>query len=193
MAKTGLLLDLLALNITDADNRKSVEDTATFKAYATGLTTTLAMLKKIGQTNDLDLIVKAEALTLQNEHQKYGREDATVLPSLTAAAEDFSVITSAVKVVREPDAYKTAVATYHTKKAVRGVIADGCHEALNSHIARLGNRMRTVGISVPEKNILRQRQTNMRTAKELYIGLQQEALGVAPPGVVSEKGKGISR
>jgi len=149
----------------------------------------LSVLKEIGKTNDLDAIIKAESLTLQNERQKYGREDATVLPSLTAAAEDFSVITSAVKVVREPDAYKTAVATYHTKKAVRGVIADGCHEALNSHIARLGNRMRAVGISIPEKNILRQRQTNMRTAKELYIGLQQEALGVAPP----EKDKGLSR
>jgi len=56
------------------------------------------------------------------------------------------------------------------------VIADGCHEALNSHIARLGNSNESCGNFIPEKNILRQRQANMRTAKELYIGLQKKAL-----------------
>ena len=38
--------------------------------------------------------------------------------------------------------------------------------------------MSALGISIPEKNILRQRQENMRQAKKLYMDLQRKALGL---------------
>ena len=110
----------------------------------------------------------------------------SVLPSLNAAAADFAVIKSSVTTVKVPHEYQAAATTYHSKKKAHGVVADGCHEALNSHTTRLGNRMSAVGIPISEKNVLRQRQANMRVAKELYVELQKRALGMEGP----DKGKG---
>jgi len=53
---------------------------------------------------------------LQNERRRYGKEDPTIHSSLNAASEDFAVVVNSVKTVREPEAYKAAATTYHTKK-----------------------------------------------------------------------------
>jgi hypothetical protein len=44
-------------------------------------------------------------------------------------------------------------------------------------------------ISVPEKNILRQRKENLGMVREVYIFMQREALGLPAP----EKSKGLER
>ncbi len=132
------------------------------------------------------MTIQAEEITILQEKERYGQQDKSVVPSLRAAEIDFSVIKNSIETVRDPEKYQAAAATYHARRKTLGVVTDGCHEAMNGHITRLGNRMSAVGISVPEKNILRQRQTNMRIVKELYIELQREALGIAAPA--HEKG-----
>ena len=180
MAKTGSINKLRLLTVADWTSRQRVEQTPEFIAYAKGLELTLFALKAINKANELDTIIRAEELLVEQEIELHSIQDPAILPSLKAAVADFVVIKSSVKTVKVPADYQKAATTYHSKKKVHGVIADGCHEAMNSHITRLGNRMSAVGISIPEKSILRQRQANMRTVKELYIELQQKALGIEP-------------
>jgi hypothetical protein len=182
MAKTGSINKLRLLTVADWTSRQRVEQTPEFIAYAKGLELTLSTLKAINKASELDIMIRAEELLVEREIELNSTQDPAVLPSLKAAISDFAVIKNSVKTVKVPVDYQKAATTYHSKKKAHGVIADGCHEALNSHITRLGNRMSAVGISIPEKSILRQRQANMRAAKELYIELQRKALlGIEPP------------
>ena len=177
MEKTGLIVDLLAFAEVDWQNDKLMEQSEQYQQVIIGIANILDTFKEIGQSRDLDLIILAEEMMVFRERESYGQEDTSVLPSLTAAVADFEVIKSSIQTVKSPVAYQTAATTYHAKKKLKGVIADGCHEALNSHITRLGNRVSAVGISIQRKNVLRQRQSNMRVAKELYMELQHKALG----------------
>lgn len=191
MDQNGVLKSLnllVSLNEFDWAQRKQVQQTKEYQEQLTGQTMLLGEFKKIGSSGDMKLIVKSEQLVSEQELQLYGHEDKTILPTLSAAVKDFEVINNALKVVQSPEAYQAAASTYHSKRKVHGVVADGCHEAMNGHITRLGNRMSAVGVSVPEKNILRQRQGNMRKAKEIYIGLQRQALGL--PALEKDVGLG---
>lgn len=137
-------------------------------------------MKEIAKSADIGLIVQAENNLILSELNLYAPKDPSVLSSLNAAVIDFIDIKNAIEVVKIPEVCKAAAATYRAKKKLQGVVVDGAHEALNGHITRLANRIRAVGISVAEKNVLRQRQANMRTMKELYIALQYKALGIEP-------------
>ena len=176
MEKTGLIVDLLAFAEVDWQNDKLAEQSDLHQQLTIGIANVLNTFTEIGQSRDLDLIVLAEEMMVLRERESYGQEDPSVLPSLNAAVADFEVIKSSIQTVKSPAAYKAAATTYHAKKKLKGVIADGCHEAMNSHITRLGNRVSAVGIPIPRKKVLRQRQANMRVAKDLYMGLQQQAL-----------------
>ncbi len=190
MAQTGSLDNEFALfAIVNWNNRQTLEASEQFQQYTTGLEKTLLALRNLGKSGDIDRIVSVEATFVAMEHRLHQKQDPSVLPSLKAAIEDFKVIHDDLKLVKVPEHYQIAAVSYHSKKKLHGVVTDGCHEAFNSHITRLGNRMSAVGISVPEKNILRQRQANMRTAKELYIDLQRKALGIEAP----TKSKGLER
>ena len=135
-------------------------------------------MKDLQKSDDIDLLVKVEASLISMERSLYAKNDPSVLPSLNAAVRDFEDIKKAVDVVKSPKAYIAAANTYRSNKKIHGVVIDGCYEAINGHVTRLGNRMSAVGISIPEKNILRQRQENMRQAKKLYMDLQRKALGL---------------
>lgn len=167
---------------SDADwkGRQKIEALQAFAQYAEGLEKTLSLLRSVGKTGEIDLLVRIEASLVNLERAQYGVGDSSVLPSLNAAVQDFDDIKKAIEVVKSPVSYQAAANTYRAKKKLRGIVVDGCHEAINGHITRLGNRISAVGIPVAEKNILRQRQANMRIAKELYMALQCKALGMEP-------------
>ncbi len=187
MAKTGSLAEhALALTVYDWQNKQEYEKEEIFKEYTKGLKRTLQVFKDLRKTGDIDEIVRTEsALTgLEKTHFK---NDPTVKASLEAATVDFSVIKKGLEVVRSPDYYQKVDDAYHSKRKVSGVPADGFHEAINAHITRLGNRIKSAGTPMPEKNILMARQENMRVAKGLYVELQQKALGVEAP----EKANGL--
>jgi hypothetical protein len=180
---------LSALAVSDWHNHQEVEATKAFEAYTKGLESTLSTLKEIAKDRNLDSLISAEEMLVLWEREMYGKQDTSVVASLNAAVADFDVIKKSSETVRAPAEYQAAATTYHAKKTFQGVVADGCHEARNSHVTRLGNRMATVGLSVPEKNVLRQRQSNMRVAKDLYMELQRVALGLKEPE--RPKGRGL--
>lgn len=178
MERTGYYDSLMALVGADWLNREKVLQTEASKKHSRGLGATLKAFREIADSRDIEIVTRAEALTVLRERDLYGKNDPSVLSSLNTAVADFAVIASALAIVLEPEKYRSAAATYHSKKRLHGIPVDGFHEAANSHITRLGNRVRVVGISMPDKDILRQRQANMRIAKELYMGLQRKALGL---------------
>ncbi|AMD93826.1 hypothetical protein [Desulfomicrobium orale] len=180
MDQTGFPADTIILSLSAADwrHRQELEQSNVFEKYTKGLKKTLLVLKDLQKSDDIDLLVKVEASLISMERSLYAKNDPSVLPSLNAAVRDFEDIKKAVDVVKSPKAYIAAANTYRSNKKIHGVVIDGCHEAINGHVTRLGNRMSAVGISIPEKNILRQRQENMRQAKKLYMDLQRKALGL---------------
>ena len=118
-----------------------------------------------------------EILTLEHEKELYGEEDPTVIPSLQSAIDSIMHdVKSAIITAEIPEDYKKAALTHSSKRQYHGVPIDGCHEAINSHITRLDNRIRTVGVPVQEKNSLIARKDNMKHAKQLYVAMQKKAL-----------------
>lgn len=179
MGKTGCKLEILANLNKDWKNLQEREFSDVDKKYKDGLSKTLYLFKEVRKHKDIDLLLDTELLTLEQEKNTFGQIDPSSKPSLESAIQTFAAdVKGAVAVVRDPEKYQAAALTHSSKHLCRGVPKDGFHEAINSHITRLGNRIRTVGLSVPEKNILMARQENMRAAKDLYIELQRKALGL---------------
>ncbi len=189
MEKTGYRIELLASLNKDWENFQDRENSEVDKKFKAGLSETVQIFKEIRKSRDLDLILDLELLTLEQEKDTFGRLDPSSKPSLENAIQTFaSDVKGAVEVVKIPEKYQAAALTHSSRRLYNGVPKDGFHEAINSHITRLGNRIRTVGLSVPEKNLLMARQENMREAKELYIELQRKALGLKEPEKSVSKG-----
>jgi hypothetical protein len=180
MAQTGYLAETVFFRFSaDWKNRQKLENSKAFATSSQGLAQTLLALKEVEKSRDIDLIVMVEATLINMEQASYGTKDITVRSSLEAAAVDLADIKAAIVTVKSPKAYQAASTTHRSNKKERGVVIDGCHEAINGHITRLGNSIRAIGVPRPEKSILSQRQVNMRVVKELYIELQAKALGIA--------------
>jgi hypothetical protein len=177
MEKTGYYREILARTVVNWASLEDVLKSAPWAAHVEGLDATAKLFEDIGASGDIELMINAEELYLIRERDVYGQEDPTVLPSLKAALADFAVIKSSLSTVRSPEQYQTAATTYHDKDKRQGIVIDGCHRAIGSHLARLGNRLSAVGLPLPEKAILRQRRDNLQKARTLYADLQRRALG----------------
>lgn len=147
---------------------------------------TLATLKTITSTKDIKLALGVEEMMLRQELTTYANspEEAN---SVTKALEQVQEARQSFKVVEDHKAYKTAANTYPNARKEAGLPVDAFRTFLKSHSTRLTNRM-TSNISVPEKNIIRQRKENLAMMRDVYIGMQREALGLVPA-----KEKGIER
>ncbi|MDR3176660.1 MAG: hypothetical protein LBU06_09040 [Desulfovibrio sp.] len=157
-------------------NRQKAFGTKAAVDYLQGLAKTTAELRNI-QSSDIRTIVDMEILTLEHEKELYGGEDPTVIPSLQSAIDSLAKdVKGAINTAEIPEDYRKAALTHSSKRQHHGVPIDGCHEAINSHITRLENRIRTVGVPVPEKSSLIARKENMKQAKLLYIAMQKKAI-----------------
>lgn len=158
--------------------RKALQETPEGGEFCAALEISLRLFREAALSRDIHLLILAEETTLRQELALYGRNDPSVQTSLNAALEDFRVMKNAFAVVADAAGYRLAAATYHSKHQRNGIPADGFHDAVNSHIARLGNRVRTIGILKMEKDILRQRRINMTVARDVYTEWQQRALNI---------------
>jgi hypothetical protein len=170
------LKDRLLAGLTkDWLNRKKAFGTKAAVDYLHGLTKTTLELKNIHDA-DIRTIVDMEILILEHEKELYGEEDATIIPSLQSAIDSLvHDIKGAINTAEIPEDYRKAALTHSSKRKYHGVPIDGCHEAINSHITRLDNRIRTVGVPIQEKQNLIVRKDNMRRIKNTYIAMQQKA------------------
>jgi hypothetical protein len=151
-----------------------------------GLAETLSLLKEVNKTQNLYIALDVEGIMLHQELEKYAnsREEAD---SLEAAITQLQEAKQSLEVVQDPQAYQKAAATYSGKRKENGLPLDSFRQFLKSHTTRLSNRMAGV-LSVPEKNILRQRKENLGMVRDVYIAMQREALGLP-----QEISKGLER
>jgi hypothetical protein len=164
---------LLARLSHDWLNRQKAFSTKPAFDYLRGLEKTIAEVKNIHDA-DIRTVIDMEILTLTHEKELYGREDPTVIPSLQSAIDSLTKdVKGAINIAEIPEDYRKASLTHSSKRQYYGVPIDGCHEAINSHITRLDNRIRTVGVPVPEKRSLIARKENMKQAKLIYIAMQK--------------------
>jgi hypothetical protein len=138
MEKTGYYDKILTLIHTDWLNRQRILQSKASVNYIKGLGITEKAYSAIGNVGDIELITRAEALTVLREYELYGKDDPSTRSSLNAAISDFSVIANALPTVQDAEKYKIASTTHHSKKKVNGIPIDGFHEAVNSHILGFG-------------------------------------------------------
>ena len=144
-------------------------------------------LKIIGTSKDIYTILESERISLELEliHYSNSPEERN---SIKQALAQIIEAKSALSVVVDSATYLPATATYSGKRKENGLPLDAFREFLKSHTTRLTNRL-AAPLSVPEKNILRQRKENLQVVKELYMELQRKALGL--PSKTREQGLGL--
>jgi hypothetical protein len=166
---------LLASLSHDWINRQKAFSTKAAVDYLQGLAKTVAEVKNIHDA-DIRSIIDMEILTLKHEKELYGAEDPTIIPSLDSAIKSLMLdAKGAISTAENPDDYGKAALTHSSKHKQHGIPIDGFHETINSHITRLDNRIRTVGVPIPEKTSLIARKENMKYVKQLYIAMQKKA------------------
>jgi hypothetical protein len=146
--------------------------------YEQGLKSAAEIIQSVRESKDAELMAIAEYNFLEQEYASCDKADTYARHSLEAAIHDFKDVLDCLKVVLNHPVYKQAVKILSSapKNLTGGCPQDVFHQACNAHRARLNNRIRTVGVSMTEKKVLKQRHLNMGAAVEAYISLQQKAL-----------------
>lgn len=73
-----------------------------------------------------------------------------------------------METLKNPQKYIAANETYLKNRTPTGLPKDGFYEGMNGHITRSDNRIRTIGISEVQRDVLKQRKENSRLALVIY-------------------------
>lgn len=185
MEKHGLIAECLATLNNTWITEELLKSTAEQRASDASLEDSLFVFKKIAKTRNLPLIMETEQIVLFHELKLYANSPEEK-NSIEMALKQLAEAIKATSVVHNFFTYQEAAKTYSSKRMEEGLPLDSCREFLKSHATRLTNRL-VAPLSVPKKNILRQRKENLKIVKELYIELQREALGLS----TKKKEKGL--
>ena len=139
-----------------------------------------ALLAKVGDSRDLNIILLAEKIILDNERTYYA-DTRRMAGSLDNALGDIEAALKLVDKVQDPEAYK-AIDDAHSRPRNRigNLPKDEARQFFKSHRARLENleKARLMGL---EKAVIAARKKNLEAAGNGYIELQKYALaGPAP-------------
>ena len=142
-------------------------------------------LQKVGDSGDLETILRAEELILKNE-RKYYTDTPLMEGSLDNALGDIDAALKLVDTVQDPKAYK-AIADGHTRPRNRigNLPKDEARQFFKSHRSRLENleKARLMGL---ETALIAVRKSNLEAARDGYIELQKIALAGSRPEPESE-------
>ena len=137
-------------------------------------------LQKVGASGDLETILLAEELILENEREHYA-DTSSMVSSLNNALFEIEVALELVNTVQDPDAYK-AVADSHKlpRNRIGGLPRDEARQFFKSHRSRLENleKARSMGM---DKALIGIRKKNLAKAGVGYTELQQNALADPEP------------
>jgi hypothetical protein len=127
---------------------------------------------------DPQTIILAEMTFLSQELEFCAKGDTDTRNSLTRALQAFRDSLRSIEAVEDAAGYKIAEKTHSTepKKRVQGFPKDVFHQACGSHNTRLRNILRTPGVNMQEKALLKQRAANMKAAQSAYVEKQRKAL-----------------
>jgi hypothetical protein len=151
--------------------------------YEYGISRALDSFQKAQVSKDPKTLILAEHAFLTRELQFCGESDTITRNSLIQALHSFDDAFLSLEAVEDPG-YKIADKTYPHRRENRiaGFPKDAAdfspiHYACAAHRTRISNILRSPGINVIEKTVLRQRSDNLRSAQESYIEKQKKALG----------------
>jgi hypothetical protein len=146
--------------------------------YENGIALAMSAFQEAQDTADPQTIILAETAFLTQELQFCAEGDTDTRNSLIYAIQSFRDSLRSLETVEDGAAYKNAETTYLTdpKKRVKGFPMDAFHQACGSHYTRLRNILRTPGVEMLEKAVLKQRATNMKAARDTYVEKQRKVL-----------------
>jgi hypothetical protein len=147
--------------------------------YEKGISSSFSAFQEAREFADPQTLVLAELTFLQQELQFCSTDDTDTLSSLAQAVQSFEDALRSLEAVEAPAVYRGAEKTHPTgaKYRIQGYPKDAFHIACIAHRTRLRNVLRSPGINMIEKAVLRQRAVNMQTAQQTYLEKQQTALG----------------
>jgi hypothetical protein len=147
-------------------------------SYEDGIARALAAFQEAQRIADPQTLILAEMAFLSQELQFCVKGDTDTQNSLTYAIQSFRDALRSLATVEDAAGYKIAETTHPTypKKRVQGFPMDAFHQACGSHKARLRNILRTPGVDMLEKDLLKQRAVNMKVAQGAYVEKQRRAL-----------------
>jgi len=150
-------------------------------SYEEGIDLAMLSFKDAQTSIDPQAFILAEYTFICQELQLCSETDHDSLSSLTQAKQNFDDAFMALQVVENSTFYKEAEKTYpHHKnyrvRSANGFPKDAFHFACGAHKARLKNTLRSPGIDLIEKALLKQRFANLATAQSGYMEKQKKAL-----------------
>jgi hypothetical protein len=153
-------------------------------SYEKGIALAMSAFQEAQRIADPQTIILVEMTFLTQELEFCAKGDPDTRNSLTRALQAFRDALRSLEVVEDAVMYKSAEKTHPTdqKKRVHGHLRwpgfplDAFHQACGSHKTRLRNILRTPGIEMLEKALLKQRAANMTVARGAYVEKQRRAL-----------------
>ena len=137
-------------------------------------------LQKVGASGDLETILLAESLIVDNERVHYADTPA-MESSLDNALFEIEVALELVGKVQDPEAYRTVDDSHRLpRNRIGGLPKDEARQFFKSHRSRLENleKARLMGI---DKELIVARKKNLGGARASYIELQENALANPDP------------
>jgi hypothetical protein len=146
-------------------------------SYETGIAQALSAFQEAQITSDPQTIILAEYTFLSQELEFCEETDNDSLSSLTQAIQSFDDAFLALNAVEKPD-YRIAddIFPHSGKYRFNGFPNDAFHIAFNRHKTRLQNILRSPGIDLIEKALLKQRFANLSAGHIGYVAKQKKAL-----------------
>ena len=138
----------------------------------------IAKLHKLGQSRNIDRILKVERGLLAGE-RKYLATEPETIRSLNTAIEQIEAAIEMLAVVRDPDRYRVVDKTLSISKNRVGrerLPRDQARQFFQAHPTRLRNLIKA-RIDASYVPVVRVRLLNITTIEAVYKELQKEALG----------------
>jgi hypothetical protein len=180
--RTGLLNDVFTSALRIDDGRKGFavpgKERQGRVLYEDGIALAMSAFQEAQRNADPQTLILVEVGFLTQELEFCAKEDTDTRSSLTYALQSFRDALRSLATVEDAAGYNFAETTYPTdpKKRVQGFPADAFHQACGSHKTRLLNILRTPGVDMLEKALLKQRAANMKAAQGAYVEKQNKAL-----------------
>jgi hypothetical protein len=147
-------------------------------SFQTGLAGALDVFKKIQSQvyEDLELLILAEYVFLGQELQFCASKDTNAITSLTRAIQEFDEAFLALGVLQNTDVYKSLekAISHRPEFRYKAMPKDAFHVACAGHRVRIQNILKSPGINLAEKELLKQRYSNMGTAQSVYLEKQKK-------------------
>ena len=181
MDLTGLTLDISDAVINIVSGRKGFATRGKAEegrlSYEKGIAQALSAFQEAKATADPETIILAEYTFLSQELEFCEKTDKDTLSSLTQAIQSFDDAFLALKAVEGLHYEAVEQATPHSGKyRVSGFPKDAFHIACIGHKTRLQNILRTPGLDLIEKALLKQRFVNLSAGQGGYVEKQKKAL-----------------